>query len=67
MSRPTRGHTATYRGRRVVLKLVDDSVLAGRFIERTPSGFVVLDTGRVHKGLIHQFLLLRGGKSRPGG
>ncbi len=60
-------HTATHRGRRVKLKLTTGDVMEGRFLDRTPSGFVVLDTGRVHKGLIHQFLLLRGGKSRPGG
>ncbi len=66
MSRPTSGHTATYKGKRVRVALIDGSELEGRFLDRTPNGYIVLDVGKVHKRLVARFLVLRGGRSRPG-
>jgi hypothetical protein len=59
-------HTATQRGRRVEVVRRDGTVLAGRFLDRTPKGGIVLDTGKVRKRDVAKMLLVRGGHNRPG-
>jgi hypothetical protein len=52
-------HTSTNRGKKVRIILRDDTVLEGKFMDRT-SRWVELDTGRVMKKDIRAFIILKG-------
>ena len=52
-------HTATHRGKRVLLVLRDGTRVSGRFVTRTDR-WVELDVGKVHKKYIKAFIVMKG-------
>lgn len=48
-------HTATFKGKRVRIILRDGTIIVDRFIERTSSKWVVLETRRIHVRDIRAF------------
>lgn len=49
-------HTATYRGKRVLVTLRSGEQFVDRFVERTPKKFVVFEGRKVRVGDIKQFI-----------
>jgi aromatic ring-opening dioxygenase LigB subunit len=48
-------HTATYKGKRVRIVLLDGTIIIGKFVERTRNKWVVLTDRRIHAREIRAF------------
>jgi hypothetical protein len=57
---PTSGHTATYKGRRCTVVMLDGSTITGRFVERTLNGRIRIRTASgiesIDRANVKQFL-----------
>ena len=58
MCRPmNQGHTSTHRGKKVLIELRTGEVIVDRFVDRTPSKYILLEKyGRVHAREIAAFI-----------
>ena len=55
MSRKKTPHSATYRGRRVFIKLMDGTSFIDRFQDRTDKFIVLKEHGRIYKRDLKSF------------